>query len=648
MEIQMQTTYEIGQVYKFLLADLIRSTALNVRTKQERTAAKYQTGIEELGALILAQGLLQNLTGFQQKKGKKILRTIEVVAGGRRLDALTWLATTGQIDPATFEIEVKICTEAEARAKSLTENSGREALAPADQFRAFAAMVADGKTTEEIATAFGVDEVTIKRRLKLANVAPALFALYENDEATLDQLMALALTDDHTTQIQVWESLGQYNRSHSQIRNLITSQEINVANSKVAAFVGMEAYIAAGGPVRQDLFSNGGGYIQDAALLESLAVAKLELSAPDLAATGLKWVECTTNISYDELNRFSHAKKIRAPITEEEQTKLTTLECRKIDLDEKIGEIYDAEEELTGEQQAQLEALEKESEDVQEEIDAIEDRQFIVDPDEAALAGAIVTLDHAGAVKVHLGLIRPEDKKEMQKIAAATRVLAGEPPEEGDIPKEKSVHSERLTRQLTAHRTAALQVEVAARTDVALVVLAHKLMLTVFKFGRSHHRIESAAQITLTHTYLESESDDVKSCLALAKFNDKQAEWEDMLPEPEKLFDWLLSQDQSVILKLLAHCTAYSLNTVQGNENTNVPAAQIGKAVGLDMANWWQPTRETYFAQVSKHHIINVVSAAISPEIAKPMADMKKIPLTEAAEENMRDSRWLPPILQAA
>lgn len=649
----MQEAFTLGQIYKFKFGQLIRS-AINVRTKQERTSAKYQTGIEELGALILAEGLLQNLIGYQQKKGKKNTGIIEIVGGGRRYDALAWLVATGKIDPDTFEIEVRICTAAEAVAKSLTENSGREALPPADQFRAFQALADEGKTAEEIATAFGVDEVTIKRRLKLANVAPRLFALYEEGTATLDQLMALALTEDHATQEQVWDSLPQYNRTHHQIRNLITAQEVDTKNSKIARFVGLDEYEAAGGTVRRDLFSdNNGGFMKDAVLLESLAVEKLQRMTPELTNAGFAWVDYCTNISWDELNKFSRVKMVAAPFSDEDQAKYDAMQDRETAIDSELDDLHaslgeDEEDPANAEVQAKIDALDAENEALQEAMRALQ-AAYPETPDPAyvKMAGAIVTIEQE-AIKIHKGLVRPEDKKQLQTAAAISRAESGEAPEEPA--KAKSVHSEKLTRQLTAHRTAALQVMVAERADVGLVILAHKLALGAFGFGKHYCSTPSSAQITIQHTYLEREGEDVAASLAMSKFAEKHQAWSDLMPtDPDNLFGWLLEQEQQVILDLLAFCTAYSLNTVQMREDTkDVAAEQIAKAVKLDMADWWQPTRESYFSQVSKQHTIDVVSAQISPEVAKPMADMKKIPLTETAEQKMRDTRWLPPILKAA
>src|SRR3546814_14277144 len=71
---------------------------------------------------------------------------------------------------------------------------------PADQFAAFAALVKEGRPIEDIAADFGVSPLVVQRRLKLANVSPRLMADYRAGGVTLEQLMALTITDDHAAQ----------------------------------------------------------------------------------------------------------------------------------------------------------------------------------------------------------------------------------------------------------------------------------------------------------------------------------------------------------------------------------------------------------------------------------------------------------------
>jgi ParB family chromosome partitioning protein len=99
-----------------------------------------------------------------------------------------------------WEVPCLLVADGTARTASLTENVQREAMHPADQFEAFAALVAEGRPIEDIAADFSVTPLVVQRRLKLANVSPRLMADYRADAVTLDQLMALAITDDHAAQ----------------------------------------------------------------------------------------------------------------------------------------------------------------------------------------------------------------------------------------------------------------------------------------------------------------------------------------------------------------------------------------------------------------------------------------------------------------
>ena len=50
----------------------------------------------------------------------------------------------------------------------------------------------------------------MKQRLRLANASPVLLQAYEDDEITLDQLMAFCLMDDHERQEQVWDTIQKH------------------------------------------------------------------------------------------------------------------------------------------------------------------------------------------------------------------------------------------------------------------------------------------------------------------------------------------------------------------------------------------------------------------------------------------------------
>ena len=114
-----------------------RPTGRNVR-KTPRMS------IPELAASIQRVGLLQNLIVTATADGEHY----EVVAGGRRLAALKLLAKKHRISKE-WEVPCLLVADGTARTASLTENVQREAMHPADQFEAFAALVAEGRPIED-------------------------------------------------------------------------------------------------------------------------------------------------------------------------------------------------------------------------------------------------------------------------------------------------------------------------------------------------------------------------------------------------------------------------------------------------------------------------------------------------------------------
>ena len=124
---------------------------------------------------------------------------------------------------------------------SLAENVIRTAMHPADQFDAFRSLVDEGMGVEEIATRFGVTATTVRQRLKFANVAPGLFELYRADEINPDQLMALAVTDDHAAQERVRDSAQEWQRNPNSLRRALTETMVDAASDPRARFVGLEA-----------------------------------------------------------------------------------------------------------------------------------------------------------------------------------------------------------------------------------------------------------------------------------------------------------------------------------------------------------------------------------------------------------------------
>ena len=136
----------------------------------------------------------------------------------------------------------------------------------------------EGRSIEYIAALFRISPLVVRRRLKLANVSPKLLDLFRNDEMKIEPVTALALADDHDLQERVWSEAGEAGqREPRELHAAITRTGIDASRSHLAKFVGLDAYEAAGGYVRRDLFSDAenAGFITDPDRLHRLATDRL-------------------------------------------------------------------------------------------------------------------------------------------------------------------------------------------------------------------------------------------------------------------------------------------------------------------------------------------------------------------------------------
>jgi ParB family chromosome partitioning protein len=86
-----------------------------------------------------------------------------------------------------------------------------------------------------VAARFGVSPLFVRQRLKLANVAPRFIKAYRAEEIRLDQLEALAITDDRQAQEKVWDSLRHdWERSPHNLRSLLTEKHVSVSAMRIA------------------------------------------------------------------------------------------------------------------------------------------------------------------------------------------------------------------------------------------------------------------------------------------------------------------------------------------------------------------------------------------------------------------------------
>jgi ParB family chromosome partitioning protein len=408
--------------------------------------------------------------------------------------------------------------------------------------------------------------------------------------------------------------------------------------------VGIDAYEAAGGVVRRDLFDDDRGrYLSDPELLRRLAVEKLEALATDARAEGWSWAEARVELDSHALRQFTPCEHTLRKASSQERAELADLSAREKELERQERARSGASEWSADE--AECIALEEQA--IEERRKAIQNGLKTWAPEDKAHAGVIVTVTREGDPEIIRGLVREIDRKaraaSRKARAGAASEVTGDRAEAPTAAARRTADcSEKLLRRLAAHRTAALQVVMSRNTQVALAVLTHAFALRVF--GADSFGARSALQVTpqLQEHALLATADDLKGSAAWEAMQTAKASWIERLPEQRgDWLGWLIALDQQDVLELLAFCSALSINALPSAGDTS-SANAIADALGLNMADWWEPTAEGYLNHVSKTQIVEALKEAGPGLVDDGIAAMKKNVLVVKAAVRLAGTHWLP------
>ena len=618
---------------------------------------KGGVSIESLAESIARCGLLQSLSvrPILDDQGVEI-GTYGVQAGGRRLRALQLLVKQKKL-AKNAPIPCIVKTGGIAEVDSLAENTEREALHPLDQFRAFSALRDKGQGEEQIAAAFGVTSAVVRQRLKLMAVNPALLKLYEDDELTLDQLMAFTICDDKDRQLKTWESARKgWDKSPATIRRLLTETTVR-AGDRRAVFVGAEAYKAAGGIIIRDLFEDdNGGWLQDADLLNRMVEDKLALEAEKIRSEGWKWVELALDFPHGHKRDLRVLTPVAPALSEAEEEEYDAL-CTEHD---ELVEPYSEDEDLP-------DNIVKRVEELTLRINEFAIRAPVFDPADIARGGAFVSVLHTGALRVERGFLRPEDFRSNAKAPNNSDGDGAEAhdPETGettdDLREGTGHHAqamveepdtgalpERLKTELTAYRTLALREAMAGDPETAYLSVLHALALRLLYRYSGDSCLQIQANDALTPPF-----PGLNDTPAAKAIDVRHQTWQQRLPErSETLWAALCDLVPDDRARLFAHCVGLTINAVHEAHNPQggkVRHAHIlAGTLSLDMRQaGWLTTAENYLKRVTKDRIMEAVREAKGEETAALLADLKKGEMATEAERLLRDTDWLPELLRA-
>ncbi|MBO6756367.1 MAG: ParB N-terminal domain-containing protein [Roseibium sp.] len=615
---------------------------------------KAGVSIEELAEDIARRTLLASLTvrPVLDEDGAET-GMFEVPAGGRRFRALELLVKKRRLN-RTAPVPCIVRTEGLAEEDSLAENIQRAPLHPLDQFRAFQAMREKGKSEEEIAAAFFVSVNVVKQRLKLAAVSDTLLEAYAEEEMTLDQLMAFTVNPDHERQERVWDALKQhYNKQPYEIRRMLTEGAVR-ASDRRAQFVGLDNYVEAGGEVLRDLFqTDDGGWLQDAALLETMVTEKLNEEAEAIRAEGWKWIEVATDFPYGHTYDLRRIRGEAEPMSEEEERTYTALKAEY----DKLEDDYAEADELP-------EDIDERLGEIETAMEALQNRPIRFEADDYAIAGAFVSIDGSGRLRVERGYVRPAD--EPVEETDATEGDAPADPNADDVTEDDSAEahqvdededddgtkplSDRLICELTVHRTMALRDALANDPQLAMLACLHAMVLQLFY----HYGQDSCVEITPRSTQFGSQAPNLGEARYVQSIDLGSETWAGNLPKkPEDLWDALIEWDSDSRDALFAHCVAMTVNAVQEPHYRKprqiAHADVLASTLGLDMVKaGWAPTADNYLGRVTKAQILAAVREAKGDKDADRIAGFKKPDMVEAAEELLAGTGWLPQPLRTA
>lgn len=578
----------------------------------------------QLEASILAHGILQNLIGLPvaRKKGQ-----YRITAGGRRLDAVHRAIEKGDL-PTDYELPVMVVSDAnDAVEISLSENFFKLAMNPADACRAFQDIIqSENKTPADVAKRFGLTERFVQGRLRLAGLAEPVFEALRDGSITLDIAMAYASTSDTARQASVFAQMGQgyYRANVGEIRRQLASNGYHGSDPK-ALLVGRDDYVAAGGRIESDLFTDDASEVWiDGDILDQLADEKLAAAAEAIRQReGFAEIRSVAApyIPYTETYGLRQVQGELPPLSpqaearcEQIQDELEAIEASAAD---ENGEGYTADDE------ARTQALEA-------EYEAIQSRSPILSDEQKASALAYVVIGRDGCPRIHEQLyVAPVDTP-----ADEDNDTDGE--DENDHVEKvegsaKPVVSQRLADELAMMKTELLSVYVASDPRFALDVGTFIMADAATRhYGSSDLASELRARAPSPRvSSFESGTLAAEEWAKLDSALDRS--WIDH-DDVRNRYDAFCALADEARAAWLGWAIARTFDAVPAGKTGSAFIDHLGTKLGIDVAAWWRPTAKNYFDRITKPAILTLFETVGGGELRQRYGASKKHDLAASAQ----------------
>ncbi len=426
-------------------------------------------------------------------------------------------------------------------------------------------------------------------------------------------------------------------RSPGSVRQALTESAIQ-ADDKLARFVGLDAYHAAGGVSRADLFGDE-VYLENPELLHQLAAEKLDGVRRELEAEGWKWVEVSPECDWNLLGGCIRIqpKPVDAP---------PEMIDRKASIEQELAEIEEYYDCASGDDddEAALETTQQRYEALEEELAGIAEKLeslLAYDPQDIRSAGCYVSIGHDGKPSVKSGLVRHQDVRWLADDGNA------------QTPKPKGM-PETLRRDLESYRLQAAKVEIARHRLVALDLL----VFNAARYAVAARPVYDGPDVRFTQhcgtpavnqeqTAARDALEAIREALPVAWLHQETD------AEQFQAFVGLSDKDK---LDLLAYCVATSLKP---QLSTGQESSAFELALSLtdgNMAAYWRPTAANYLGRVTRDQLLAIGRDVLGDEWAQLRRGDKKGHLAaqleqafavpekhaETPEQREKLTRWLP------
>jgi ParB family chromosome partitioning protein len=635
----LTNTPEIADPVASMISVQVRLGDLGLAKENLRFDEPADDGIPQLADTILAASVILPPIVRAGRKGEPAYVALD---GRRRRLALLLLKERGAIDD-DYLVDCKLAeTKAQQAAAILLPNTEHAPVHVADVIVAIGRLRKAKMDTQAIAGALGYAELEIRRLEALAAVHPTVLKALRAGKLSLKQVRLFARLPDKQQQAEIAQTaLGGYFQDY-QIRNMVERTRVTADDPRFG-LVGMNRYVAAGGRVSSNLFSELPDVLLDPEVLAQAWRDRVQPVIDHLKAEGLA-VFLGDDGDFGAPEGFSRLPYVYRPdLSEAQIAAQDEARCRVTELQSELQDLDPWADETPARLGPVYSAL-------------------------ASVAGAPLSRDRIGAV-----LLAPADegfgiKATFYSVPLPAGQLPDElPDEEEDDDDGTVVGADRYGRASSDIEVPRADVEVEgsshvfheARTDVATRGLIRDLaddpsaamtvlVAQLFKqlaLNSSGGLDASALQVSATRygrgstAPIETLDGEVKARLEARRAAYKASglrpiTWVDTLPHGEKM-------------ALMAELVAMSLNlrearTTSIRDGARAEAAEIAALCDADISAHWTPDAAYLGVHSKKQMLALLDEMGVEDDRAKTL---KKDELIAFVAEAAVERKWAPAAL---